>query len=181
MSVARTLLALLEPEPAHGYTLKRRYDDRFSRVKPLAFGQVYASLSRFERDGLATVAGTQSGEGPERILYAITPEGVTAVESWMYTPEPPTSYASSTLLTKVTLALMSGRDAAGVLDAQRRLHLDRMRALTAARRGAAAPELLALTYELAHLDADLRWIEEAGQRLDELRHDLRDELAGEPA
>ena len=177
MSVARTLLALLEPEPAHGYTLKRRYDDRFSRVKPLAFGQVYASLSRFERDGLATVAGTQSGDGPERILYAITPEGVTVVESWMYTPEPPTSYASSTLLTKVTLALMSGRDAAGVLDAQRRLHLDRMRRLTAARRGAGAREMLALTYELAHLDADLRWIEEAADRLD----DLRDDAAGNPA
>jgi DNA-binding PadR family transcriptional regulator len=177
MSVARTLLALLEPEPAHGYTLKRRYDDRFSRLKPLAFGQVYASLSRFERDGLATMAGTQSGEGPERILYAITPEGVTAVESWMYTPEPPTSYASSTLLTKVTLALMSGRDGAGVLDAQRTLHLDRMRELTAARRTAAAPEMLALTYELAHLDADLRWIEEAGNRLD----DLRDGLTGESA
>lgn len=172
MSVARTLLALLETEPAHGYTLKRRYDRRFSRVKPLAFGQVYASLSRFERDGLATVAGTQGGEGPERILYAITPEGVTAVESWMYTPEPPTTYASSTLLTKVTLALLSGRDAAGVLDTQRDPHLERMRELTQARRTAAAPELLALTYELAHLDADLRWIEEAEARLDDLRDTL---------
>ena len=172
MTVARTLLALLENEPAHGYTLKHRYDDRFSRVKPLAFGQVYASLSRFERDGLATVSGTEGGEGPDRIRYAITSDGVTAVESWMYTPDPPTSYASSTLLTKVTLALMSGRDAEGVLDAQRGTHLERMRELTAARRNAPATQMLALTYELAHLDADLRWIEEADARIDDLRDEL---------
>lgn len=177
MSVARTLLALLEGEPAHGYTLKRRYDRRFSRVKPLAFGQVYASLSRFERDGLAAVAGTEGGEGPDRILYAITPDGVTAVESWLYTPEPPTSYASSAVLTKVTLALLAGRDPASVLDAQRRTHLGRMRALTAARRTAAPAELLAVTHELAHLDADLRWIEEAGGRIDALRAELIGETA----
>jgi len=175
VTVARTLLALLETEPAHGYTLKHRYDRRFSRAKPLAFGQVYASLSRFERDGLAMVSGTESGEGPDRIRYAITADGVTAVESWMYTPEPPTTYASSTLLTKVTLALLSGRDAATVLDAQRGSHLQRMHELTAARRGVPPGELLAATYELAHLDADLRWIEEAGARID----DLRDELTGD--
>jgi DNA-binding PadR family transcriptional regulator len=176
MSVSKTLLGLLATEPAHGYTLKQRYDRRFSPVKPLAAGQVYASLSRFERDGLATVTGTEEGGGPSRILYAITPDGVTALETWMYTPEPPSTYAASTLLTKVTLALMSGRDADSVLDAQRAVHLTRMRELTAAKGAAAAPDLLALTYELAHLDADLRWIEEAGGRLD----GLRDELKAQP-
>lgn len=172
MSVSKTLLGLLATAPAHGYTLKQRYDERFSPVKPLPAGQVYASLSRFERDGLAIVTGTEDGDGPSRILYAITPDGVTALESWMFTPEPPSTYAASTLLTKVTLALMSGRDADAVLDAQRVLHLDRMRELTAAKGGAPAPDLLAMTYELAHLDADLRWIEEAGGRI----HSLGDEL-----
>jgi len=172
MSVSKALLGLLEREPAHGYTLKQRYDRHFSRTKPLAFGQVYASLSRFERDGLATVSGTESGEGPERRLYVITAEGVTVVEGWMYEAEPPTTYASSTLLTKVTLALLSGRDGGRVLDVQRQEHLTRMRELTRAQRGAPAAELLALTYEIAHLDADLRWIEEAGARLADVRTEL---------
>jgi hypothetical protein len=44
---------LLEPEPAHGYTIKRRYDERFARARPLAFGQVYASLAGFEKRGWA--------------------------------------------------------------------------------------------------------------------------------
>lgn len=173
MSVSKTLLGLLATEPAHGYTLKQQYDRRFSPVKPLAAGQVYASLSRFERDGLAIVTGTEDGSGPSRILYAITPDGVTALESWMYTPEPPSTYASSTLLTKVTLALMSGRDADAVLDSQRASHLERMRVLTASKGSAPKPDLLAMTYELAHLDADLRWIEEAGRRIDAFgRNDL---------
>lgn len=165
MSTSRTLLGLLEAEPAHGYTLKHRYDEHFAGVRPLAFGQVYATLARFERDGLAHVTGTEPGEGPERRLYAITADGVSTLEYWLSTPEPPTSYAGSALFAKTTLALLSGRDPGDVLDAQRVAHLGRMRELTAARASADEVELLALTYELNHLDADLRWIQEAGRRL----------------
>jgi len=172
MTVARTLLGLLETEPAHGYTLKHRYDLHFARLKPLPFGQVYASLARFERDGLAVVTGTQPGAGPQRTTYAITPEGVTSVEQWISEPEEPTTFASSVLFTKTVLALLSGRPAAQVLDAQRAVHLTRMRDLTAARRTANSAELLAITYELNHLDADLRWLEEAGQQLSRLATDL---------
>jgi len=51
MSVPLTLLGLLEREPSHGYDLKRDYDTYFGRDKPLAFGQVYATLARLSRDG----------------------------------------------------------------------------------------------------------------------------------
>jgi hypothetical protein len=60
---------------------------------------------------------------------------------------------------------MSGRAADDVLAVQRQAHLERMRALTKRCRTAETAELLALTFELNHLDADLRWIEEAGRRL----------------
>jgi hypothetical protein len=63
------------------------------------------------------------------------------------------------------VALLSGRDAAQVLAGQREVHVERMRELQVARRGAEGPDLLAVTYELAHLDADLRWIEQSGARL----------------
>lgn len=172
MTVAQALLGLLEAEPAHGYTLKRRYDLHFARVKPLPFGQVYASLARFERDGLAVVTGSEPGAGPQRTTYAITSEGVTSMEQWLVEPEEPTAFASSVLFTKTVLALLSGRPAADVLDAQREVHLARMRELTAARHTADAAELLAITYELNHLDADLRWLEEAGQQLDRLATEL---------
>lgn len=165
MSVSQALLGLLDGQPAHGYTLKKLYDEHFSRVKPLPYGQVYASLSRFERDGLATVVGAELVEGPERKIFAITSAGVTQFEDWLQEPYEPTVFAVSTLFTKITLAMLSGRSPIEILDAQRLVHLDRMRELNKLRKAAAGTELLALTYEITHLDADLRWIEDSGNRI----------------
>ena len=49
------------------------------------------------------------------------------------------------------------------------MYLERMRELQALRRGATGPDLLSVTYELTHLDADLRWIEQSGARLAQMR------------
>lgn len=165
MSTSLTLLALLEREPAHGYTLKQRYDVLFARTRPLAFGQVYAALGRFDRHGWAEVSEIEVVEGPERKRYRITPVGVEAVDDWVYAAQAPAEFSASSLFARVSVALLSGRSAADVLDNQRALHLARMRELTAERRTADAATTLAITYELAHLDADLRWIEEAATRL----------------
>jgi DNA-binding PadR family transcriptional regulator len=172
MSTSQALLALLESAPAHGYTLKHRYDQHFSRVTPLAFGQVYAALSRFEQQGLAKVVEVESGSGPDRRRYHITPDGVSRVDAWVSQPERPTSYSGSTLFAKVSVALMSGRSAERVLEQQRGAHMVRMRELTQRRHSASPADLLATTFELNHLDADLRWIDEAGRRLEELRDDM---------
>ena len=165
MSTSTVLLALLEQEPAHGYTLKQKYDERFAQKRPLAFGQVYSSLARFEKQGLAEMVEVEAGEGPERKRYRITAEGVQVVTDWVYTAQEPAVVATSTLFARVSVALLSGRDPQQVLDTQRESHLGRMRELQSERRTAQGSDLLAITYELAHLDADLRWIEQAGRRL----------------
>lgn len=173
MATSQTLLGLLEREPAHGYTLKRRYDTQFPHAKPLAFGQVYAALARFAKRGLAEVIDIESGAGPERKRFTITPEGVTAVDEWIGRPEPPGSYSSSALFAKLSIALLSGRDARRVLAEQREVHLARMRVLTSDLRHAGPVEAVAITFELNHLDADLTWIDEAGTRLADLRRQVR--------
>jgi len=169
MSTSHTLLALLEREPAHGYTLKRQYDERFAQTRPLAFGQVYATLARFEKQGWAKVTEVEVGEGPERKRYRITPEGVSVVDSWVLEPQSPGVFSTSSLFARVLVALMSGRSAETVLARQRAAYLVRMRELTTLRKTAAPGEILAISYELEHLDADLRWIEQSGQRLDKVR------------
>src|SRR5579859_794430 len=63
MSVPLTLLGLLEREPSHGYDLKRDYDAYFGRGKPLPYGQVYATLARLARDGMAIAGPAEHGEG----------------------------------------------------------------------------------------------------------------------
>jgi DNA-binding PadR family transcriptional regulator len=168
MSTAFTLLGLLEPAPSHGYELKRAFDVRFGSDKPLPFGQVYATLGRLERDGRATIVGTEVGEGPERKRYAITEQGVTDLERWLAEPEVPAPHLQTVLFAKVVLALQSGRDATRFLDTQRSAHLARMRELTELRRTSPLTQSLLADYALFHVEADLRWLELTTARLGDL-------------
>jgi DNA-binding PadR family transcriptional regulator len=173
MSIGHAFLGLLESNPRHGYELKRAYDERFGRVRPLAFGQVYATLSRLLKNGLVEVDAVEPGDGPERKRYAITDAGVTDVQQWLSTPERPDLYLQSTLYTKVVLALLTGRPAADLLDTQRAEHLSLMRELTRRQAREDLAGQLVADHALFHLEADLRWLELAAARLDQLAGEVR--------
>ena len=172
MSVPYALLGLLEPAPRHGYELKREYDTLFTHAKPVKFGQVYATLARLQRDGLVDVKSEQPGRGPDRKLYAITPGGVADLEEWLREPEAPEPFIQSVLFAKVVLALASDRDAGAFLARQRAEHQKRMRDLTRMKtQGDVADEVVA-DYALAHLEADLRWMDITAARLERLRREV---------
>jgi len=173
MSIGNVFLGLLEAQPRHGYELKRAYDERFGTGRSVAYGQVYATLSRLLGNGLVEVQGIEPGGGPERKRYAITPEGVADVERWLAEPEKPEVYLQSTLYTKVLLALLTGRPAADLLDTQRAEHLRAMRELTQRKLAGDLPDQLICDHALFHLEADLRWLELTGARLDQLRAEVR--------
>jgi len=166
-------LGLIEPESSHGYQLKREYDALFGEGRPLPFGQMYSTLSRLQRDGLVLVEGSVPGGGPDRKCYVITESGVIYLERWLREPEPPEPQLQSTLYTKVVIALLSDRPAAAYLDAQRAAHLARMKELTAMRRAGPLRRTLLADYGLVHLEADLRWIDLAEARLDQLRSEVK--------
>jgi DNA-binding PadR family transcriptional regulator len=172
MSTGHALLGLLEERPRHGYELKHLHDRLFSAGKELRFGQVYASLSRLLRDGHVIVDAVEREEGPDRKRYAITPNGVARLEEWFLEPVDPATYLRSIQFTKVVLALLSGRSAEEILDAQRTAHLRTMRDLTRKKRAGDVADALAADFALFHLEADLRWIELTGARLDKLRKEL---------
>ncbi|WIX78162.1 PadR family transcriptional regulator [Amycolatopsis carbonis] len=168
MSISHALLGLLEAGPRHGYDLKRTYDEQFGQDRPLRYGQVYSTLSRLLKNGLVEAAGVEAGGGPDRKRYTITDAGITDVETWLRTPEEPVAHLQNILYTKVVLALLSGRDAADVLDVQRAEHLRVMRELTRRKRAGDLVDALIGDYALFHLEADLRWLELAAARLDRL-------------
>jgi len=166
MSVGHALLGILAQGPAHGYDLKRGHDLRFPQAKPLAFGQVYATLARLDRDGHVEVAETAHGGGPERTVYTLTPEGRRTLDDWLEQAEPAGPYPADELVRKTITALHLGTDAAGFLARQRAQHMARMRELVSAQ--AVEVELgaqIALDHTIAHLDADLRWLETAAARI----------------
>ena len=168
MSVPLTLLGLLEREPSHGYDLKRDYDTYFGRGKPLPYGQVYATLARLARDGMAVAGQAEPGDGPDRKRYAITPAGTAEVETWLTAPAEPEPHLQTVLFAKVVLAPMLGRPAERYLDAQRAAHLRRMHELTALKRTGSLMDTLLADYGLFHLEADLHWIDTTTARLGEL-------------
>ena len=158
------LLALLVPGPSHGYDLKRAHDRWFADGKPLAFGQVYSTLSRLERDGFVAVAHTEAGAGPERVVYEITSAGRDRVTGWLAEPVAPDPPGSTELIRRTVAAIRLGIDPVGFVARQREVLLRRMRELGD---GAPPDPLAALVrdHALAHLDADLRWLDAAAGRL----------------
>jgi hypothetical protein len=128
---------------------------------------VYATLARLERDGHAEIAETAQGGGPERTVYAITLEGRRTLDDWLEQVEPAGPYPADELVRKTITALYLGADAAGFLARQRAQHMVRMRELVSLQTGVLkVGAQIALDHTIAHLDADLRWLETAAARVE---------------
>ena len=164
VSLVEVHLALLLHGPRHGYEVKKEHDSWFPGSRPLAFGQVYATLARLVRDGLAEVVETRTEGGPERTVYAVTPAGEARLDDWLAAPAPPTTTGAEDVVRKTVVALRApaAHGAREVVLRQRAAHLRLMRDLQtqdAASSDTAAH--LVRRHALLHLDADLRWLDEA--------------------
>ncbi len=166
---AHVVLGLLAGGPRHGYEIKREHDERLPQAKPLAFGQVYATLARLARDGLVESAGEVKAGGPTATAYSLTDAGRETLERWLADVEPPVPQAPSALLAKVVVALLvtDGDRAREYLVAQRHAHTARLRELTAAKLDpeTSLGDVIAADFAIAHLDADLRWLQASLDRV----------------
>ena len=172
MDKTPALLGLISEGSTHGYDLKQRYDSVFGADRPIAFGQIYATLARMIRDGLIVALGAEPGDGPDRKRYEITQAGRSHLRDWMRTADTPAPTLQSNLFAKTILALMLDDDADALLDVQRLQHLARMRELTCAKQEAPLLERLAIDHALFQIEADLRWIDMTSARLTELRKEV---------
>ena len=176
VTVGHVLLGLLSRGHRHGYELKREHDARFPAARPLAYGQVYATLDRLHRQGLVDPVAIERVDGPDRTTYALTPAGRAALDQWLADVESPTPYVDNPTATKGTVALLVGDQAtaADYLRRQRAAHLARMRHYTRVVSAPSSPlaTVLAADYALGHLDADLRWMDTALDRVAALADEI---------
>lgn len=176
MTTGHVLLGLLTRGQQHGYELKRAHDAAFPSARPIAAGQVYAALSRAEARGWARAVAVEREGGPDRTVYELTPEGRDELARWTSTTESPERLVAHPLATRATVAMLAvGPEAArDLLDRQRVAVVDRMRELTAHKThpGLSLAELLATDHAIAHLDADVRWLDAAALRVVDLTEEL---------
>jgi DNA-binding PadR family transcriptional regulator len=177
VSTSHVLLGLLIRRPQHGYELKQAHDAVLPQAKPVAFGQVYATLGRLERDGLVTQSGSEQAGGPERTTFALTDQGRATLSAWLDEVETPAPYVVSPLLAKVVVALLAAdpTKARDYLVAQRQAHVARLRDLTRLKTDPTATvgDVIAADFAIAHLDADLRWLATTVERVAELHTEVR--------
>ncbi len=196
MSVRNALLGLLEQKPRHGYELRAAFEAMVGGqgnwdVKP---AQIYSTLARLEearlvvqRDsggeglsgpcgnpgvpGAAPPPAAPKTGGPEKRVYAITPAGRAELEAWFSSPTP-TNHQRDEFFLKLMLCLATGGDARRLIYTQRAGLYQELHALTAGRDRASPQKELALILlheqAMAHLEADLRWLEIIETRLDEM-------------
>ena len=116
-----TVLALLREQPAHGFALAQftAPAGELGRIWRIPRPVVYRSLGRLVEVGLIRPDSVEPGLGPQRTIYAVTPQGRQDVEDWLGTPVEHVRDIRSHLLIKLALLYRAGWDPADLLRRQR--------------------------------------------------------------
>lgn len=75
MHVELPILGLLHERPRHGYELKGSLEKMLGRMWKMSYGSLYPMLKKLEDRGLVSRSAQSREEGPDRVIYRITPGG----------------------------------------------------------------------------------------------------------
>jgi DNA-binding PadR family transcriptional regulator len=156
------VLAMLAKEPSQGYQLRARLNDALGPLsESLNAGQIYVTLGRLEKAGLIALDGAAGPADRERKIYRLTAEGQERVGEWLTEVSWPRPDLAEFHLKLIAAAAAGLADPIGIVDAQRRELLRRLRDVQ--RAGMEEPDgsdaALLLEGMVLRLQADLRWLE----------------------
>src|SRR5271167_1700649 len=135
MSIRHSLLALLSEGPKYGFQLRQEFETSTGEVWPLNVGQVYTTLQRLERDGLAASDDVESDERQRN--YRITEQGGEELTRWLRTPPDLSEPPRDELVIKVLVASrLPGVDVFDVIQTHRRRVVELMQEWTRVKRDA---------------------------------------------
>ena len=159
------VLAMLAKEPSQGYQLRARMNDALGPLgEALNAGQIYVTLGRLEKAGLVAVEETPEAAGPsdrDRKVYVLTATGQERVAEWLAEVSWPKPDLAEFHLKLIAAAAAGLADPIGIVDAQRRELLRRLRDAQRAEMTVPDGSDAALLLEgiALRLQADLRWLE----------------------
>jgi DNA-binding PadR family transcriptional regulator len=155
------VLAMLAKEPSSGSRLRARLDDALGPLgEAVNDGQIYVTLSRLEKAGFIARQGTEAPEAGRKI-YQLTAAGQERVAEWLAEVSWPKPDLAEFHLKLVAAAQAGLADPIGIVDAQRRELLRRLREVQRAAMAEpdGSPAGLLLEGIVLRLQADLRWLE----------------------
>jgi DNA-binding PadR family transcriptional regulator len=114
------VLAILSQQPMHGFAVAQltAADGELGRVWQVPKAVIYRAISRLLDAGLVVPQSTEQGLGPQRTIYAATPEGCEAAHRWLHTPVRHVRDIRSHLLLKLALLDRASDDPADLLSGQ---------------------------------------------------------------
>jgi DNA-binding PadR family transcriptional regulator len=167
MSIRHSLLALLSEGPKYGFQLRQEFEASTGEVWPLNVGQVYTTLQRLERDGLAQSDDVEEDERQKN--YRITELGGEELARWLRTPPDLSEPPRDELVIKVLVASrLPNVDVYDVIQVHRRYIVQLMQQWTHLKEDESSFDIafaLAVDAELYRLDAVARWLDAADGRL----------------
>jgi DNA-binding PadR family transcriptional regulator len=155
------VLAMLAKEPSSGSRLRARLNDALGPLgEAVNDGQIYVTLSRLEKAGFIARQETAAPEAGRKD-YELTAAGQERVTEWLSEVSWPKPDLAEFHLKLIAAAQAGLADPVGIVDAQRRELLRRLRDVE--RAAMAEPEGsqagLLLEGIVLRLQADLRWLE----------------------
>ena len=154
------VLAMLAKEPSHGYELRARLA---RALGPVAEGineaQMYVTLTRLEKGGFVERLDAPA-QRSDRKVYCLTPAGQERVAEWMSDVSWPRPDLAEFHMKLIAAAQGGLADPIGLIDAQRRDLLRRLREVGRAVMEEEKDSDAALLLEgiVLRLQADLRWL-----------------------
>jgi len=89
MSLAHTILGLLQQHEMTGYDLKTScFDQTLAHLWAADQAQIYRTLDKLEQQGWITCTVEIQHDRPNRKIYSITEAGQAELDRWLQTPQP---------------------------------------------------------------------------------------------
>src|SRR4051794_23893382 len=106
------VLGILGGGPAHGFAVSRRLSGQgdVGRVWSLSRPLAYRAIDQLSRRGLVAPVRSESGEGPDRTVVAVTAEGQRRLREWLARPVAHVRDMRSELLLKLVLCELNQVD-----------------------------------------------------------------------
>jgi DNA-binding PadR family transcriptional regulator len=157
-----TVLAVVSEQPTHGFAIAQLTapQGELGRIWHIPRPVIYRSIGRLQEAGLLVPGAVESGRGPQRTIYSVTPAGSAAVRHWLDTPVAHIREVRSHLLLKLALLDRAGGDPRGLLERQKAALEPIAEAVMAERPGSGGFDATLLAWRRATTAATLSFLDD---------------------